>query len=60
MKCKTNCDYCINYIYDEDYDCHECHVNLDQDEMLKFLSNSFDNCPYFRLNDEYTTVKRQM
>ncbi len=60
MKGKTNCDYCINYIYDEEYNCHECNVNLDEDEMGKFLSNSFHDCPYFRLNDEYKTVKRQM
>ncbi len=57
---KTNCDCCINYIYDEDYTCYVCQANLDEDEMAKFLRNSFDDCPYFQLNDEYKTVRKQM
>lgn len=60
MKGKTNCDYCSNYIYDEVYECYICQVNLDEDEMVKFLKNSFDNCPYYRNNDEYKTVRKQI
>ena len=25
-----NCDYCSNYIYDEEDDCYYCDVNLDE------------------------------
>lgn len=57
---KSNCECCINYVYDEDYECYECLVNLDEDEMGKFLTSSFDNCPYFHLDDEYAVVRRQM
>ncbi|NLL78273.1 MAG: hypothetical protein GX234_00360 [Clostridiales bacterium] len=57
---KSNCECCINYVYDEDYECYECLVNLDEDEMGKFLTSSFDNCPYFRLDDEYGIVRKQM
>ncbi len=60
MNGKTNCDFCVNYLYDEDFNCYQCEVTLDEDEMGKFLSNSFDNCPYFKLNDEYRTVRKQM
>lgn len=60
MKNKTNCDCCINYIYDEDYNCYDCQVDLDEDEMGKFLGKSFDNCPYFQFNDEYKTARKQM
>lgn len=60
MKGKANCECCINYIYDEEYNCYECQVNLDEDEMGNFLSNSFDNCPYFQFNDEYKTVRKQI
>lgn len=56
----SNCECCINYVYDEDYECYECLVNLDEDEMGKFLTSSFDNCPYFRLDDEYGVVRKQM
>jgi hypothetical protein len=60
MKGKKSCDYCINYIYDEEFNCQECQVNLDEDEMVKFLTNSFDSCPYFQFDDEYKTVRKQM
>ena len=36
----TNCDACVNYEYDEDYECYCCMVNLDEDEMYRFLSGS--------------------
>ena len=57
----TNCDVCVNYEYDEDYECYCCMVNLDEDEMEKFLTDSFQGgCPYYRLEDEYRTVRKQM
>ncbi|MBD5106061.1 MAG: hypothetical protein HDR22_10280 [Lachnospiraceae bacterium] len=56
----TNCEYCSNYIYDEEYDYYTCEVNLDEDEMEKFIRCSFDNCPYFRMDDEYRIVRKQM
>lgn len=60
MSRKTNCDCCINYTYDEEYECYTCDVDLDEDEMVRFMTNSFDNCPYFQLGDEYKIVKKQM
>jgi len=60
MKGNTNCEFCNNYIYDEVYECYICQVNLDEDEMVKFLRNSFDNCPYYHTNDEYKTVRKQI
>ncbi len=60
MENKTNCDCCLNYIFDEEYDCYVCQANLDEDEMGRFIVNSFDNCPYFQLNDEYKIVRKQM
>ena len=59
-KKKTSCECCGNYIYDEDYDCYVCDMNLDEDEMARFLTNTFNNCPYFQFNDEYKIVRRQM
>ncbi|WP_347176146.1 DUF6472 family protein [Tissierella sp. Yu-01] len=40
-------------------DYYICMMNLDQDEMERFVNYSFDNCPYFKLYDEYKTVKKQ-
>ena len=60
MKNKTNCESCLNYIYDEDYNCYVCEVDLDEDEMALFLRDSFVNCPYFQFSDEYKIVRKQM
>ena len=59
MKKVTNCECCNNYIYDDYFDCYTCDVNLDEDEMYKFMSGSFDACPYFQSNDEYEIVRKQ-
>ncbi len=59
MSAKTNCDYCINYIYDEETGCYECAVSLDEDEMDRFLSHSFRECPYFQFDNEYKMVQKQ-
>ena len=57
---KSNCEICINYVYDEDEECYVCSVNLDEDEMMGFLMGNFRNCPYFRFGDDYTIVKKQI
>lgn len=54
------CDSCANYVYDEDYECYTCDVNLDEDEMAHFLADTFYHCPYYRLGDEYAVVRKQM
>ncbi len=53
------CESCVNYVYDEDCECYVCQVNLDEDELYRFLSGSNQNCPYFRLEDEYKLARRQ-
>ena len=55
----TNCDMCQNYIYDEDDACYICQINLDEDEMYKFLSGSNFDCNYFQLDDDYKIVRKQ-
>ena len=45
----------------EEFEEYFCEVNLDEDEMEKFLTDSFQGgCPYYRLEDEYRTVRKQM
>ena len=59
-KKSTNCETCTNYVYDEDYDCYVCMVNLDEDEMYRFLASGQKECPYYRSDDEYAVVRHQM
>ena len=60
MAKRIYCESCTYYIYDEDWDCYTCQMNLDEDEMERFLGGSFDSCPYYRLDDEYGIVRKQM
>ena len=55
----SSCDICMNYTYDEDYECYTCEVDLDEDEMVRFLTNQSSQCPYWRPGDEYLTARRQ-
>ena len=58
-KSKTGCETCAYYAYDEEYECYFCEVNLDEDEMMHFLSGGSYNCPYWRNGDEYAVVRHQ-
>ncbi len=57
---KTNCDSCANYAYDEEYEYYVCEMNLDEDEMRRFVSGAFYDCPYYQLDDEYKIVRKQL
>ena len=57
---QTNCETCANYIYDEEYDCYTCDINLDEDEMVRFLGRNTGTCPYYRYYDEYKSVHKQI
>lgn len=56
---KTNCELCVNYYYDDELEEYFCDINLDEDEMVRFLTASNFECPYYRLYDEYGIVKKQ-
>ena len=58
-KSKTSCETCAYYAYDEEYECYFCEVNLDEDEMMRFMSGGSCNCPYWRNGDEYALVRHQ-
>ncbi|MGN0136417.1 DUF6472 family protein [Anaerotignum sp.] len=57
---QSNCETCMYFGYDEEFEEYFCEVNLDEDEMQKFLTDTFQGCPYYRLEDEYKTVRKQM
>ena len=59
MSESANCDYCNYYIYDEEDECYICDMDLDEDDMVRFLQGNTKGCPYFRSNNEYEVVKHQ-
>lgn len=53
-----NCEMCAHYIADEEFGDY-CSVNLDEDEMERFLTQSVRDCHYFQPYDEYKIVQKQ-
>lgn len=58
-KMKSNCEYCRYYYYDDDVEAYICTLDLDEDEMERFVSYSNRDCPYFVFYDEYKLVEKQ-
>ena len=56
----TSCESCGNFVYDEDYEYYVCEMDLDEDEMYRFLTSSVQSCPYYQLDNEYLIVRKQM
>ena len=54
------CDYCAYNDYDEETEEYYCSVNLDEDDMARFMSHKYKSCPYFKNGDEYQIVRHQM
>ncbi len=53
-----NCEMCVHYTVDEELGDY-CGVDLDEDEMEKFLTRRMESCHYFQLYDEYKIVRKQ-
>ncbi len=56
---ENECDTCWYYDYDEEYDAYFCRMDLDEDEVFRFLSAPQSRCPYYRQGDDYTLARRQ-
>ncbi len=53
------CESCAYYDYNEEYECYECLVNLDEDELYRFMQGGSFECHYYNPYDEYKVVKKQ-
>ncbi len=53
------CEQCLYYTYDDEYECGECSLNFDEDEMQRLISDKYSKCKYFRFGDDYTIVRKQ-
>jgi len=59
-KTAANCESCVFYDYDEEFEAYVCAVNLDQDDLADFLAGTTRSCPYYRFYDEYKSVQKQI
>lgn len=57
---QTACETCANYQYDAASACYYCDIDLDEDEMSRFLSGHTSACPYYQTADDYKIVKKQI
>jgi len=55
----ASCETCAFYEYDEYFECYVCSVNLDEDDMQKFLTGNTSDCAYWQNGDEYAIVRKQ-
>ena len=55
-----SCEFCSNYVYDEEYEEYGCVVSMDEDDYARFCASEYKNCPYYQSNDEYKIVRHQM
>ncbi|MBQ1308883.1 MAG: hypothetical protein IIV05_05365 [Ruminococcus sp.] len=53
-----HCEQCAHYVTDEEFGDY-CDVNLDEDEMEKFITQTMKSCHYFQFYDEYKIVRKQ-
>lgn len=47
---RASCDSCVYYEYDEEYECYVCTMDLDEDEMARFMQDTYYDCPYYMLS----------
>ena len=55
-----DCNSCSFYVYDEDYEDYMYQVNMDEDDVVRLMSDESYDCPYYQLDDEYRIVRKQM
>ena len=47
-KLVSNCETCMYYDYDDDYEAYICTANLDEDDLERFVKGANTHCPYYR------------
>ena len=55
----ASCESCEFFVQD-DYGDFYCSLNLDEDEMVNFISGYTKECKYYRFYDEYKSVQKQI
>ncbi len=55
-----DCNSCSFFVYDEEYEEYNCQVNMDEDDYVRIMSDSRNECPYYQLDNEYKIVRKQM
>ncbi len=54
------CEQCAYFYYDEEYGEYVCDADMDEDDYVRFISDSRSQCPLYTDGDEYKVVRHQM
>ena len=55
----NSCEFCSNYVYDEEYEEYACVVSMDEDDIARLMQSGHAECPYFSYGDEYRIARKQ-
>ena len=57
----NQCENCLYYSYDDEFDEWVCDVAdcMDEDEVFRMTGSRDKGCTYYRPGDDYTIVRRQ-
>ncbi|MCQ2506990.1 MAG: DUF6472 family protein [Lachnospiraceae bacterium] len=58
----SQCEDCMYYGYDEEFNEYICEMDfaMDEDEYSDFVRNVKSQCPYYKRGNEYTIVNKQI
>ncbi len=59
MSEQYSCEFCSNYVYDEEYEAYVCIASMDEDELARLMQFRKSVCPYFSYGDEYRLARKQ-
>ena len=45
---QTCCDFCAYNEYDEEDEEYYCSVNMDEDDMARFIQSDYRECPFYK------------
>lgn len=55
------CENCMNLEYDEESRQYVCSIDymIDEDDLARMSYHRNKRCPYYKVGDEYTIVRKQ-
>ncbi len=55
-----DCESCVFYDYDDEFDEYYCSVDMDEDDYARLMQDPQKACPFWRDGDEYKVVRHQI
>ena len=54
-----SCDTCNNFEYDDELGDYICVMEMDEDDIYRLGDIESRGCPFYRVRDEYSIVRKQ-